>query len=440
MGALLATLFATGAASGAAAQASVTPGRGLALAETEKIDPRAGSLSLGITAGRSIAGHQNTVAQASSQAYDYGVIGTTLAAQGCDGGDPTLASDQQPSAVQVDSRQANPTADQDEDKVPVPAHKYASANQTPYGEAVTTTSGQDLGGLIKIGGGISKAHSGLVENGTQREASATVDISGIEIPVAGVSLSSLHWEATWRSTDPQNGVKGVFTIGSATLAGQSLPTNDPSETLTQINGALQTLGFSIVPPQARKNGDMVIVDPMGIRVFQSQTRDALTGGILSAAQPLRQSLFDTLLGASCSFASGITVLDIVAGSLTGAGSFSVILGGVQASSGEAYENSFCLGCGSTPSLGNTTNLGSSGSPLGSGATTTAGGTNIQGGTAPGPTAGTATAAPTKASTLGKRGGALAGVGLAGLALMALTAEGDRRKMRRAQREIPQFEE
>jgi hypothetical protein len=39
---------------------------------------------------------------------------------------------------------------------------------------------------------------------------------------------------------------------------------------------------------------------------------------------------------------------------------------------------------------------------------------------------------------GKRGGAMAGVGLGCLALLLLVAEGDRRKMRRAQREIPNF--
>src|SRR5439155_2650206 len=125
-------------------------GRGVALAETEKVDPRTGSLSFAITTGRSIAGHQNSVAQASSQAFDYGVIGQTAAARSCSGGDPSLPADKQPSAAQVDSRQPNPTVDEDEDKVPAPAHKYATANQTPYGEAVTTTAPQTIGGFINI--------------------------------------------------------------------------------------------------------------------------------------------------------------------------------------------------------------------------------------------------------------------------------------------------
>lgn len=48
---------------------------------------------------------------------------------------------------------------------------------------------------------------------------------------------------------------------------------------------------------------------------------------------------------------------------------------------------------------------------------------------------TASAAPISDFT-GERGGALLGVGAGGLLLLLASAEGDRRKMRRAQREIP----
>jgi hypothetical protein len=439
-GVLAIAFFATGStAAGAPSQGEVKAGRGLALAETEKIDPRTGSLSFAITTGRSIAGHQNTVAQASSQAFDYGVIGSTAASRACDGGDPTLPADSQPSAIQVDSRQAQPSQDADEDKVPAPAHKHASASPTPYGEAVTTTAPQSIGGFINIGGGISSAHSGLVQDGTQREAQAIVDISGISIPLAGVQMSDLHWEATWRSTDPENGVVGLFSIGSASIQGKSLPTNDPSQTLVQLNGALAALGVSMVPPKAYKSGDVIFVDPMGISIFQSPVRDTALSPILGAVQPVRQDLFAALLEQSCKNATYITIFDIVAAPFTGAGSFSVILGGVRASSGDAYENAFCLGCGSAPTL--STNLNTPSLSTGTVGTPSVGGTTFKGGTAPGPAAGTATATPAAAKKLGgQRGGALAGVGLAGLGMIAAMAEGDRRKMRRAQREIPQFEE
>ena len=413
------------------------PGRGLALAEIEKLDPRAGSLSLGITTGRSIAGHQNTVAQASSQAYDYGVIGGTLAAKGCDGGDPTLADSQQPHPIQVDSRDANSTKDETEPNVPVPGKMHASANPTPFAEAVTTAAPQDYG-IMQIGGGVATTHSGLLDDGATREATAITDIDGITFP-AGISLSSMHWEATWRSTDPDNGVVGIFTIGSASIAGQAIPTTDPTQTLLQLNGALAPLGFAITPPEAHKVGDIIFVDPMGIKIFQSTQRDALTGAILGNPNVSkgRQDTFDALLQQSCSFASGITVFDILAGSITGGGSFSLVLGGVQASSGDAFGNAFCLGC-DTPKLSLNTNTVPATNTV---SAPSGGGTTFKGSTAPGPAAGTATATPVAASKLGgKRGGALAGVGLAGLGMIAAMAEGDRRKMRRAQREIPQFEE
>jgi hypothetical protein len=439
------TFFAsTPSAGGAPAPGDVKPGRGLAIAETEKVDPRAGSLSFAITTGRSIAGHQNTVAQASSQAYDYGVIGATAAAKGCDGSDPSIPDSSQPHALQVDSRQPNSTQEADEEKVPVPAHKYASAQPTPFGEAITTTAPQTIGGLINIGGGVSKAHSGLVEDGKQREAQGIVDISGISIPLAGVEMSSLHWEGTWRSTDPQNGVSGIFSIGSASIGGQALPTNDPSQTLVQINGALAALGVSIVPPKAHKAGDVIFVDPMGISIFPSAKRDTLLTPLFGGVQPVRQDIFDALLKASCKTATYITIFDIVSAPFTGGGSLSVILGGVQASSGDAYQNAFCLGC-ATPKLALDTNTNTNTTTLAATNTVSGpsgGGSTFKGTTAPGPTVGTATAepAPAAAKIGGKRGGALAGVGLAGLGMIAAMAEGDRRKMRRAQREIPQFEE
>ncbi len=442
-GALAATFALGGQSAASPAQtADLKPGVGLAIAETEKLDPRAGGLSLGITAGRSIAGHQNTVAQASSQALDYGVIGSTLAAEGCDGSKPTLPSDQQPHAIQVDSRQANSTQDADEDKVPVPAHKHASANPTPYGEAVTTTGPLGVPGILSIGGGVATTHSGLVEDGAAREAKAITDIASITFPLGSVTLSGLHWEATSNTS----GLQGIFSIGSATIAGQSIPTNDPTAALAQINTVLEPLGVKIAPPTTRiiDANHLVFVDPMGVSIFPSQQRDSIAGQIIGAVQPARQDLFDALLEQDCGNATYITVFDIAVGSITGAGSFSLVLGGVQASSGESLVNPFNLGAHPSTFPG----LSLPGTP----ATPASAGTSVASSalTPSAPTVADAAANPaaltqktTPASSIkdeGKRGGALAGVGLAGLGALAVVAEGDRRKMRRAQKEIPQFEE
>ncbi|HEX4821215.1 MAG TPA: hypothetical protein VFV00_13520 [Acidimicrobiales bacterium] len=448
VGAFVLTFFAFGpTASGQAGD--LQPGRGLAIAETQKVDPRTGSLSLGITMGRSIAGHQNTVAQASSQAVDLGIIGTTAAAQACDGSDPTLPADKQPQPIQVDSRQPNAHQESDQDQlsgVPIPSRREATATPAPFGEAITTTGPMDIAGLIHIGQGVSYTSSGLVDGGKTREAKATVDIDGITFP-GGISLAGLHWEATWSSADQTPG-KGTFTIGSATAGGQSLPTNDPTAALNGINAALKPLGYAIKPPTASNRGGIQYVDPLSVEVFPSPTRDAVANGLFGGIQPIREDIFKALLDQSCKNSTYITIFDIAVASMTGGGSFSLIFGGVQASSGDALNNQYCLGCGgnSSPILGTSNSskvLSSSGSTLGTnkaaGSPSTPSSSNGGGGGgAPAATAAVTPAASTKGK--GARGGALAGVGLASLALLGLMAEGDRRKMRRAQREIPQFEE
>src|SRR5690606_6782646 len=97
MGGLLAT---SPAASG---QEAVEPGLGNAYAQGVKIDPRTGQLSIGLTYGMSLAGHQNKVAIAEARSLDLGIIGTLLAGEGCDGGDPTLPAEQQPQPLVVRS-------------------------------------------------------------------------------------------------------------------------------------------------------------------------------------------------------------------------------------------------------------------------------------------------------------------------------------------------
>jgi hypothetical protein len=439
------------------APGGVVPGQGIAIAQTDRIDPRSGGLSIGITFGISIAGHQNQVAQASSQAIDLGVIGTTLAAPGCSNGDkppraPTLPADKQPQALQVDSRNPDSAAgkDADETAFPVPIHKHAQANPDPFAKSVTTTSPIGIPQVLQVGSGVATSYSGLIEDGKTREAKAVTDISNITFP-GGVSLSGLHWEATWRSTDggqPQ----GLFTIGSATgPLGVPIPTNDPTATIKQVNDGLKAIGLRIDPPGSHTDGGVMFVDPMGISVVPNAQRDQVAAGLFAGIQPIRQELFDALLKADCSNATPITILDIVVGSITGAGAFHLTLGGVQAQSGEVAANPFSLGSGGVKLGTGGINLPAAGGVgVGSaGGTTfkpgTTGGSSTPGTTASaapagGGAAGTPTAAIAAAKPKGERGGALAAVGLASLGLLAALAEGDRRKMRRAQREIPQFEE
>jgi hypothetical protein len=430
--ALIVTFMFTSTVGGAATGPTISPGIGTAIAQTSSVGPSFANLSLAFTFGRSIAGHQNSVAQASSQAIDLGQVGASLAATGCDGGDPTLPDDQQPHEVRVDSRDATSTKDEDEDFLGgLPMHKHAEANKTPFGKAVTTTAPFGVTGVLEIGGGVATATSGLV--GNIREAKATTDISGIKLAgVLGlVELTGLHWEATWSSANP-NGVGGSFSIASAKIAGTPLPTNDPSAVLGTLNTVLQAVGIQLAPPLAHSDGGVLFVDPLNISVVPSATRDQVVGTILGLknVHDLRQQVTDALIAQDCGNATYITIADLVLGSVTGAGVFKIDLGGVQATSGETPVSGFTFGGpqflttgGLEPTLG--TDL----SPL------------------PTPALGPTLVAPSRQTTRlarpvattkpdGKRGGWMAAVGLGGLVLLAAIAEGDRRRMRKAQREIP----
>jgi len=252
---------------------------------------------------------------------------------------------------------------------------------------------------------------------------------------ADVELRDLRWNAEYSS---DNQPVGTFTIGSASIAGTPIPTNNPADTLNQVNTVLTLFGMHLTAPGVKvdANNHMVFVDSMTLSVIPNSTRDSITGSVIKGVQPVREPLFDALLKAKCSLNTEITIFDIALGSATGAGSFNMLFGGVQAGSGEIPANPFNLGFvgngspgSSTPGLPGSSTPGLTSFTPGSPGSPAAGGATPAGGASP--TSRIAAIVPK-----GARGGALAGVGLAGLGMMAAMAEADRRKMRRAQRLIP----
>jgi hypothetical protein len=284
----------------------------------------------------------------------------------------------------------------------------------------------------------------LIDNGATREAKAVTDIAYVNLGGA-IQLTGLHWESVTRSTGDAVQT-GSFTIGSATIGGAPIPTNDPNQAIAQVNQFLATtqLGIQIAAPISRQTAGVQFVDPLGIQVVPSHTRDMAASAVLGGAQPLRQGIFDALLGINCKTSTPIILGDIFLGSITGAGSLNVTLGGVQSMSGEVAKNPYQLGTfqlANRPTLsapaGGTLGGSSAGRPASSPAT---GAPAAAGGAAP-PAAAPAPAktAPVAAiKSPGARGGAMAGVGLASLGLLAALAAMDQRKMRHAQRDIPQF--
>lgn len=429
----------------AAGQEAVEPGLGSAYAQGVKIDPRSGRLSFGITYGLALAGHQNNVAIAEARSVDLGVIGTTLAGEGCDGGDPTFPKEDQPQPLVVRSTEEDSGEEKVESENGV--EKRAVATGDPAARSVATTAAAGDAAAIQIGATRSLTESGVLDGA--RVARAITEVSGVSFAGGQVELTGLRWEAAFQ-TAPTEEATGSFTIEGIEVAGERLPLpeDNPTEQLAAANAVLEPLGYRITPPTVRNESGIQFVDPLRIGVVPSTARESVLGPVFNGLQPVRESVFDALIEADCSNASLITVLDIVLNSVTGAGSLNLELGGVTASSNEIAFTSFLGGLGNAPSLpplssggASLPGLGGSGTPSSlsggssapSGAVTPTPPTTVA--SSSGPEAGGEQAIADVQPLSGSRGGALAGVGLGGLALLAALAGADRAQMRRAQRSI-----
>lgn len=437
MGGLLAT---SPAASG---QEAVEPGLGNAYAQGVKVDPRSGRLSFGITYGIALAGHQNTIAIAESRSVDLGLIGGTLAGEGCDGGDPTFPEEDQPQPLVARSTEDDAGQEQVESENGV--EKRVLASSDPLARAVATTGAAGEAAVLQIGASRSSTESGVIDG--RRVARAVTDVARISLGGGQVVLKGLRWEAMYQ-TAPVEEMAGSFSVEGIEVAGESLPIpeDNPLAPLAEANAVLEPLGFRITPPTVRNEAGIQFVDPLRIAVVPSDARESVLGPIFNAIQPVRESLFDAIIEADCGNAGYLTVLDLVLGSVTGAGSLGIEVGGVTATSDDIELTSFLGGLGGAPSLPPLSSGGGSSPSLsGSGGTSSlSGGASAPSGvavTTPPTTVASTTAAPGGEEQAiadvepltGSRGGALAGVGLGGLALLAALAAADRAQMRRAQR-------
>lgn len=424
----------------ATGQEGVEPGRGSAYAQGYRIDPRSGRLSFGITYGMALAGHQNIVAVGEARSVDLGVIGTTLAAEGCDGGDPTYAREDQPQPLVVRSGEEGAAEGKSEPENGV--DRFAAASDRPLARSRAITAATGDPAAAQIGSTVSETSSGIVDG--VRVARAITDVSEIRLAAGQVVLKGLRWEAAWQSA-PAEQVSGSFTIEGVEIAGQSMtvPENDGASNLDALNPALEPFGIRIESPKVRNESGISFVDPMRIGIVPSETRDGILGPIFNAAQPVREALVDALIGIDCSNASYITVADIALGSLTGAGSMNIELGGVTAQSADLGQTNLLRDLPTfTPAepAGVTGGTDGGGVVPGTPGSSSSGGTDSGEGssvvTTPAATGGNETALPAVKRIAGTRGGPLVWIGLAGLLLLGALAEMDRRKMRAAQRAVP----
>jgi hypothetical protein len=460
---------ATTIATGGSAHAATAPGIGSSYAQSMFVLPHDGALAVGVILGEALAGHTNYTARAQSQGTDLGSIGLSLTSGDNCGQPPPLKPSQIPEALQTETgapgaaqglsqtpSSGTNTQNQGTQSGSFGSTEFVLANNVPYGEAVTSYAPVSVG-PITVSGMVSKAQSGL-QNG-QRVADATSDIAALSLVGGMVQLDGLHWESTYPSGGTAQPTAG-FSVGKVLVSGKSLPTDQSIQALQDaINAVLGKLGIQLFLPITQTDKGVLGVTPLQIEVVPNSTRDAIIAAINDPTQGVQQTILGGLengfspsepapvTSTVCQSDTPITVGQITIASVDGGGYFSTGLGGVNSSSGATPLNAFNLSefkPGFTPGtssfIAGTAGSTTAGTP-GTGAVSA---NSAPGGTSLGNSHSSSTTAPANQSQRTSpisygSGGPLLAIGLAGLALLGLLAEGDRRMMRRAQRTI-QFEE
>lgn len=442
--------------------------------------PHDGSLAVGVTLAEALAGHTNSVARAQSQGIDLGAIGTSMTSYNC--GSQAFKPDQIPQSLQAET--GDPGASNGISQQPDPStgtsqpsfgtYEFVKATNTPYGEADTSLPPL-VTPAFKVDDMKTKAWSGLVDG--QRVAGATATIGGVDIANGLVDLTNLRWDSTYPSGGSAKPT-GTFLLGGVSIHGTALPSSLSLDAVEKaVNTVLGTVGLEVVMPESSVSQGVQSVTPLQIEAVPNDTRDNTLNAGLNATEQEQQTVFgglesgfspsepSQLVQALCQSDTPITVAQVAIASLNGAGFFSAALGGVHSSSSDVASNPFSLGgfsgllggnqlggasLGSTgaavPALSTTggSSVGSGGTgltgqPSGASSGGSTGATQGGSGSNSGGSGGSSPGAITPASAVYGAGGPLLAIGLAGLGLLGLLAEADRRMMRRAQHTV-QFEE
>lgn len=422
-------VMGSGAGVGAESGTSRAAGSANAFAQSFRINPKAGSLSVGIGFGLSLAAYQNAVGIAESRSVDLGIVGSLLAARNCMD-QVTLSQDQQPHILHVEARGAQSSVSQDGTDAGGAITKHVEATTQPTSRSVTTNAPLSIPGLVEVQGSRSESRTRFLPSGV-REAIATSDIAALDLAGGMVRLKGLHWEATFLS-GAENVRTGKFSVGSLIIGGAPVPVSDPAAAIDAVNQALAPLGLALVRPAAHEAAGFLVVDPLQLSVVPNTLRDTTLGTVFNGLQPLREQLVAALFSADCRLEDVVTVVDILIGSISGAGTFNLELGGVSATSREINATGF---------LQRLTPLPPAISPVVEPVATPAA---IAPAVTPAPAlispvpatrVRSALAAPRLAESRSRneKGGTLLRVAMLGVALLLLAALGDVYKMRRAQR-------
>jgi hypothetical protein len=338
--------LSTSAAPHAGAQAVTSPpesgtirnGTAKATALVSKIGPGIGNLELAIRGGVSVTQVTNSLAQATSQTADFGLLGGALTGGGCRGGPAPLTPEDLPQPTFVDNRKGDAQASHDQsntDGAPFGLGRMeVGATKSPVtASAVTTASAFDLAPAVGIGSGRGETHTRVLP-GKGREAEAIVTSS---MNLAGVvTMDGMRWRAYHRTgTEPL--AEATFDIGRATVGALPFPMSDMGAFEAAANTALSQVGVSIAFPRVERflaPADLVRVTPMRITMKDSPVGKTLLGPINDATREQRTQVLEQIVAAACEAASLMLVSDVVLSVIAGTGFLTVEIGGVEALSSD----------------------------------------------------------------------------------------------------------
>ena len=351
------TLTTVGAASLAAigfsvpsalASTSFVPGTATGIAQALQVAPRTGGFAYTMSVGNAIAQYRGSLAQAETQLLDLGLIGTSLTAEGCDGSKPTIDPSDVPQPLIVESDQGNKSASHDYAGNSQGGLMAAGGHESVTATTVPSSQATFQGGVVGAPGffeasGMTTSSTAQLISGKARIATADASVGRLSLLNDAVVLHNLHWTATVR-TGSNPARSGTFTMGDATVAGQTIPVTPSTAgtVLDSINKAIAQTGLHLTLPQPSKTADGgIAIPPLSVGIDDSQTGGSLLNPIDTATQPVQQQLAQALLSFSCKTGTLLLLKDIGLGTVDGTGGFDLKFGGVSAgTTAIAFTNPF----------------------------------------------------------------------------------------------------
>ncbi|MGN6523540.1 MAG: hypothetical protein ACTHMZ_10140 [Actinomycetes bacterium] len=350
IGGAVASLTLIGAATlipPAGASGAFVIGTATATAQAFMLTPRTGGFAYTITGGASIADYRGSLAQAESQSIDFGLIGTSLTSEQCDGSSPTISSEQLPQPLIAESDKGNVSKSQDQTGIAqsgvlaVGGHMTVAATTVPAATASYDGGNLTIPGLLSATGMTTGAGAKLIP-GQARTATSDAAVGRLSLLGGVVVLDHLHWSADQRSGSGAHD-RGSFTVGDVIVNGQTYPgsADQLATVFTAVNTVLAPTGLHVTIPTPRKTANGIAVPPMSIGIDNSALGASIVNPLLTASQPVQEQVKNVLFGISCKFGSIFTIEDIFLSAVDGTGGFDLQLGGVTASSdGTAYDTPF----------------------------------------------------------------------------------------------------